>query len=320
MIKIYALKKKFNNIEVLKGIDLNIEKGKIFGIIGKSGAGKSTLLRCINGLEKYDYGYLEVNGIQINTLNNKELRVFRKDIGMIFQHFSLITRASVYDNIAFPMKCWHWNKKEMDDRIRYLIDIVGMYDKINNLARDLSGGQKQRVAIARALSMNPKILLSDEATSALDPKNSDSIMELLNNINKSMGITIVLVTHQMNVVKSICDDIAVIEDGIIKDKGKVEDIFIDEPNSLINLLGENKVLVPDSGKNVEIMYINNDDTKNIIERLIKKYDVDIINFAMEDYKNCIMSKVIVNISNNNVKRLEEYIKSIGIKHYKILGE
>ncbi|MEI0604396.1 ATP-binding cassette domain-containing protein [Brachyspira alvinipulli] len=320
MIKISALKKKFNNIEVLKGIDLNIEKGKIFGIIGKSGAGKSTLLRCINGLEKYDYGYLEVNGIQINTLNNKELRVFRKDIGMIFQHFSLITRASVYDNIAFPMKCWHWNKKEMDDRIRYLIDIVGMYDKINNLARDLSGGQKQRVAIARALSMNPKILLSDEATSALDPKNSDSIMELLNNINKSMGITIVLVTHQMNVVKSICDDIAVIEDGIIKDKGKVEDIFIDEPNSLINLLGENKVLVPDSGKNVEIMYINNDDTKNIIERLIKKYDVDIINFAMEDYKNCIMSKVIVNISNNNVKRLEEYIKSIGIKHYKILGE
>ena len=320
MIKISALKKKFNNIEVLKGIDLNIEKGKIFGIIGKSGAGKSTLLRCINGLEKYDYGYLEVNGIQINTLNNKELRVFRKDIGMIFQHFSLITRASVYDNIAFPMKCWHWNKKEMDDRIRYLIDIVGMYDKINNLARDLSGGQKQRVAIARALSMNPKILLSDEATSALDPKNSDSIMELLNNINKSMGITIVLVTHQMNVVKSICDDIAVIEDGIIKYKGKVEDIFIDEPNSLINLLGENKVLVPDSGKNVEIMYINNDDTKNIIERLIKKYDVDIINFAMEDYKNCIMSKVIVNISNNNVKRLEEYIKSIGIKHYKILGE
>ncbi|WP_028331121.1 methionine ABC transporter ATP-binding protein [Brachyspira alvinipulli] len=320
MIKISALKKNYNNIEILKGIDLNIEKGKIFGIIGRSGAGKSTLLRCINGLEKYDYGYLEVNGVQINTLNNKELRVFRKDIGMIFQHFSLITRASVYDNIAFPMKCWHWNKKEMDDRIRYLIDIVGMYDKINNLARDLSGGQKQRVAIARALSMNPKILLSDEATSALDPKNSDSIMELLNNINKSMGITIVLVTHQMNVVKSICDDIAIIEDGIIKDTGKVEDIFIDEPNSLINLLGENKVLLPNSGKNIEIMYVNNDNTKNIIERLIKKYDVDIINFAMEDYKNCIISKVIINISNHNIKKLEEYIKSIGIKHYKILGE
>lgn len=320
MIKISSLKKNYNNIEILKGIDLTIERGKIFGIIGRSGAGKSTLLRCINGLEKYDSGYLEVNGVQINTLNNKSLRVFRKDIGMIFQHFSLITRASVYDNIAFPMKCWHWNKKEMDERIRYLIDIVGMYEKINNLARDLSGGQKQRVAIARALSMNPKILLSDEATSALDPKNSDSIMELLNNINKSMGITIVLVTHQMNVVKSICDDIAIIEDGIIKDTGKVEDIFIDEPNSLINLLGENKVLVPDSGKNVEIMYINNDDTKDIIERLIKKYNVNIINFAMEDYKNCIMSKVIINISNNNIKKLEEYIKSIGIKHYKILGE
>ena len=258
MIKIAALKKQYNSTEILKGIDLDIDKGKIFGIIGRSGAGKSTLLRCINGLEKYDSGYLEVNGIDIKKLNEKELRMFRRDVGMIFQHFSLITRASVYDNIAFPMQCWHYNKKEIDERVRYLIDVVGMYEKMNNLARDLSGGQKQRVAIARALSMNPKILLSDEATSALDPKNSESIMELLNNINKSMGITVVLVTHQMNVVKAICDDMAIIEDGIVKDKGIVEEIFINQPASLINILGDNKILLPSSGKNIEIMYKKDD--------------------------------------------------------------
>ena len=278
MIKIAALKKQYNSTEILKGIDLDIDKGKIFGIIGRSGAGKSTLLRCINGLEKYDSGYLEVNGIDIKKLNEKELRMFRRDVGMIFQHFSLITRASVYDNIAFPMQCWHYNKKEIDERVRYLIDVVGMYEKMNNLARDLSGGQKQRVAIARALSMNPKILLSDEATSALDPKNSESIMELLNNINKSMGITVVLVTHQMNVVKAICDDMAIIEDGIVKDKGIVEEIFI-------------------------------------------KFNVNIIDFIMEDYKNCIIGKVIINVINNNdLKKVEEYLKSINIENYKVLGE
>ncbi|WP_304332004.1 methionine ABC transporter ATP-binding protein [Brachyspira innocens] len=320
MIKIAALKKQYNRTEILKGIDLDIDKGKIFGIIGRSGAGKSTLLRCINGLEKYDSGYLEVNGIDIKKLNEKELRMFRRDVGMIFQHFSLITRASVYDNIAFPMQCWHYNKKEIDERVRYLIDVVGMYEKMNNLARDLSGGQKQRVAIARALSMNPKILLSDEATSALDPKNSESIMELLNNINKSMGITVVLVTHQMNVVKAICDDMAIIEDGIVKDKGIVEEIFINQPASLINILGDNKILLPSSGKNIEIMY-KKDDSNNVIEKLIRKFNVNIIDFIMEDYKNCIIGKVIINVINNNdLKKVEEYLKSINIENYKVLGE
>ncbi|WP_304353501.1 methionine ABC transporter ATP-binding protein [Brachyspira innocens] len=320
MIKIAALKKQYNSTEILKGIDLDIDKGKIFGIIGRSGAGKSTLLRCINGLEKYDSGYLEVNGIDIKKLNEKELRMFRRDVGMIFQHFSLITRASVYDNIAFPMQCWHYNKKEIDERVRYLIDVVGMYEKMNNLARDLSGGQKQRVAIARALSMNPKILLSDEATSALDPKNSESIMELLNNINKSMGITVVLVTHQMNVVKAICDDMAIIEDGIVKDKGIVEEIFINQPASLINILGDNKILLPSSGKNIEIMY-KKDDSNNVIEKLIRKFNVNIIDFIMEDYKNCIIGKVIINVINNNdLKKVEEYLKSINIENYKVLGE
>lgn len=320
MIKIAALKKQYNSTEILKGIDLDIDKGKIFGIIGRSGAGKSTLLRCINGLEKYDSGYLEVNGIDIKKLNEKELRMFRRDVGMIFQHFSLITRASVYDNIAFPMQCWHYNKKEIDERVRYLIDVVGMYEKMNNLARDLSGGQKQRVAIARALSMNPKILLSDEATSALDPKHSESIMELLNNINKSMGITVVLVTHQMNVVKAICDDMAIIEDGIVKDKGIVEEIFINQPASLINILGDNKILLPSSGKNIEIMY-KKDDSNNVIEKLIRKFNVNIIDFIMEDYKNCIIGKVIINVINNNdLKKVEEYLKSINIENYKVLGE
>ena len=168
--------------------------------------------------------------------------------------------------------------------------------------------------------MNPKILLSDEATSALDPKNSEAIMELLNDINKSMGITIVLVTHQMNVVKSICDNMAIIEAGLIKDSGVVEEIFINQPKSLINILGDNKILLPNSGKNIEIMY-KKDDSNNIIEKLIKKFNVNIINFVMEDYKNCIIGKVLININNkNDVKKVEEYLKSINIESYKILGE
>lgn len=187
-------------------------------------------------------------------------------------------------------------------------------------SRALSGGQKQRVAIARALSMNPNILLSDEATSALDPKNSEAIMELLNDINKSMGITIVLVTHQMNVVKSICDNMAIIEDGLIKDSGAVEEIFINQPQSLVNILGDNKILLPKSGKNIEIIY-KKDESNTIIEKLIRKFNVNIIDFVMEDYKNCIIGKVLINIINDNdVKKVEEYLKSINIENYKILGE
>lgn len=317
MINIKNLKKSYNNLEILKGIDLNIEKGSIFGIIGRSGAGKSTLLRCLNGLEKYDSGLLEVDGTDIRTLNEKELRLFRKDIGMIFQQFSLITRDTVYDNIAFPMRCWKFTKKQIDERVKYLINVVGISDKIYSLARELSGGQKQRVAIARALSMNPKILLSDEATSALDPKNSEAIIELLNDINKSMGITIVLVTHQMDILKSICDDMAIIENGIIEDSGKVEDMFLYNPNSLLNLLGNQNILLPDTGINLEIKY-KSKEKNNFIEELIKEFNVSIVNMKIDNYKNNTIYDAIINVEEDNLNNIYRYLKISGIEYYKII--
>ena len=318
MINIKNLKKSYNNLEILNGIDLNVEKGSIFGIIGRSGAGKSTLLRCLNGLEKYDSGLLEINGIDIRTLNEKQLRLFRKDIGMIFQQFSLITRDTVYDNIAFPMRCWKFTKKQIDERVKYLINVVGISDKIYSLARELSGGQKQRVAIARALSMNPKILLSDEATSALDPKNSEAIIELLNDINKSMGITIVLVTHQMDILKSICDNIAIMENGIIKDSGKVEDIFLYNPSSLLNLLGNQNILLPNIGLNLEIKY-KSKEKNNFIEKLIKEFDINIINMKIDNYKNNIIYDAIINVKEDNLKNIYKYLKISGIEYYKTIG-
>lgn len=317
MINIKNLKKSYNNLEILKGVDLNIEKGSIFGIIGRSGAGKSTLLRCLNGLEKYDSGLLEVDGTDIRTLNEKELRLFRKDIGMIFQQFSLITRDTVYDNIAFPMRCWKFNKKQIDERVKYLINVVGISDKIYSLARELSGGQKQRVAIARALSMNPKILLSDEATSALDPKNSEAIIELLNDINKSMGITIVLVTHQMDILKSICDDMAIIENGIIEDSGKVEDMFLYNPNSLLNLLGNQNILLPDMGINLEIKY-KSKEKNNFIEELIKEFNVSIVNMKIDNYKNNTIYDATINVEEDNLNNIYRYLKISGIEYYKII--
>lgn len=318
MINIKNLKKSYNNLEILNGIDLNVEKGSIFGIIGRSGVGKSTLLRCLNGLEKYDSGLLEINGIDIRTLNEKQLRLFRKDIGMIFQQFSLITRDTVYDNIAFPMRCWKFTKKQIDERVKYLINVVGISDKIYSLARELSGGQKQRVAIARALSMNPKILLSDEATSALDPKNSEAIIELLNNINKSMGITIVLVTHQMDILKSICDDMAIIENGIIKDNGKVEDIFLYNPSSLSNLLGNQNILLPKIGINLEIKY-KSKEKNNFIEKLIKEFDVSMVNIKIDNYKNNTIYDAIINVEEDNLNNIYKYLKISGIEYYKMIG-
>ncbi|WP_235601262.1 methionine ABC transporter ATP-binding protein [Tissierella sp. P1] len=216
MIEIKNLRKFYGNLEVLKGIDLQIEEGKIFGLVGRSGTGKSTLLRCINGLEKYNEGSLYVGDIDVKNLSEKELRSFRKDVGMIFQHFSLLERLTVYENIALPLRCWNYDKSFIDKRVRELLEVIDIPDKINSKPRELSGGQKQRVAIARALAMEPKILLCDEATSALDPKSTKSIISLLNKINKDLGITMVIVTHEMHVLRSICEEIAIIEDGRIE--------------------------------------------------------------------------------------------------------
>ncbi|MDY4253392.1 ATP-binding cassette domain-containing protein, partial [Clostridium sp.] len=197
MIEIKNVNKYFGENQVLTDVSVDIEQGEIFGIIGHSGAGKSTLLRCINRLETFDTGSIVVDGNNVGNLNEKELRDLRKNLGMIFQHFSLLERKTVFENVALPMECFGFPKDEIKRRVEELLDLVGILDKKDDKPRNLSGGQKQRVAIARALTMSPSVLLCDEATSALDPKTTNSILSLLQEINEKLGITIVMVTHQM---------------------------------------------------------------------------------------------------------------------------
>lgn len=214
MISIRNVSKNFGSLKVLEDISMEIGQGDIFGIIGQSGAGKSTLLRCINGLESYDQGSIEVDGKEIASLSKKELRATQKEMGMIFQNFNLLDRLDVYDNIALPLQFWKQKKNSPENKARIgeLLELVGLEDKIHSYPRQLSGGQKQRVAIARALVLDPKILLCDEATSALDPRITKDILSLLLKINRELKLTIVVVTHQMEVVKQICNQVAFIKD------------------------------------------------------------------------------------------------------------
>lgn len=213
------------HVQALKGISLTINDGEIFGIIGKSGAGKSTLVRCINMLEKPTSGKVIIDDKELTAMSDSQLRAERKNIGMIFQHFNLLSSRTVFDNIAFPLELIGASKEVIASKVESLLELVGLTDRQYNYPSQLSGGQKQRVGIARALASDPKILLCDEATSALDPQTTQSIMELLKDINKRLGITIVIITHEMAVIKAICDRVAVIEGGVIKEQGRVIDIF-----------------------------------------------------------------------------------------------
>lgn len=213
------------HVQALKGISLTIHDGEIFGIIGKSGAGKSTLVRCINMLEKPTTGKVIIDDKELTAMSDSQLRAERKNIGMIFQHFNLLSSRTVFDNIAFPLELAGASKEVIRSKVDSLLELVGLTDRQFNYPSQLSGGQKQRVGIARALASNPKILLCDEATSALDPQTTKSILELLKDINKRLGITIVIITHEMAVIKEICDRVAVIEGGVIKEQGRVIDVF-----------------------------------------------------------------------------------------------
>ncbi|MBP1745305.1 MAG: methionine transporter ATP-binding protein, partial [Firmicutes bacterium] len=200
MIQIRNLDKSFDGTQVLKDISIDIEAGDIYGIIGLSGAGKSTLLRCINGLEGYDSGSVSVMDMEVGGLDREGIRQLRRNLGMIFQNFNLLGRKDVFENIALPLELWGFDKDAVSGRVHELLKLVGLQDKIHEKPKNLSGGQKQRVAIARALALQPKVLLCDEATSALDPRTTKSILDLLKEINGKLGLTIVIITHQMEVV------------------------------------------------------------------------------------------------------------------------
>ncbi|MCL1664412.1 MAG: ATP-binding cassette domain-containing protein [Flavobacteriaceae bacterium] len=237
MIKIKNISKTFQNkkkhFKALDNISLEVEQGDITGIIGFSGAGKSTLIRCINLLEKPDEGEVIVNGINLLKLSSKQLAEQRKKIGMIFQHFNLLSSRTVFDNVALPLELDHVSKTEINRKVNELLKIVGLEDKANDYPKSLSGGQKQRVAIARALANDPFLLLCDEATSSLDPATTQSILQLLQDINKRLGITILLITHEMEVIKSICNHVAVIDKGKLVTKGTLDEIISDKEHPII---------------------------------------------------------------------------------------
>jgi len=276
-------------IVALDDVSLYVEKGEIFGIIGLSGAGKSTLIRCINMLEKPTKGSVVIDGIEITALEPRELRSARQKIGMIFQHFNLLSSRNVFDNVIFPLEIAGVPRKNASKRVEELLDLVGLTDRANSYPSQLSGGQKQRVGIARALANSPKLLLSDEATSALDPQTTRSILDLLKDINRRFNLTILLITHDMNVIKETCDRVAVIDDSRIVEVGRVIDIFSNPQTATSRSFISNVINreIPDQllqrpadqtsdiiKRVIRVSFIGESAGKPLISSMIKKFDVD----------------------------------------------
>lgn len=335
-IKIKNLVKKYqinNGKELLavNNVNLDIEQGDIYGIMGLSGAGKSTLIRLLNRLEEPTSGEIlvkqEIVDKKDNTVtgyedknilkfNMKMLREYRKKTGMIFQHFNLLNSRNVAENVAFPLEISKWKKKDIEKRVDELLEIVGLSDKKLNYPEQLSGGQKQRVAIARALANNPKILLSDEATSALDPRTTNSILKLLKDINKKFGITIILITHQMEVIKKICNKTAIMSDGQIIEKGETKEIFLNPKTDLAKeFVGnisheefrteeEKKHREENNGKlRLRLKYNEDQVNESYITKIIRKYDVEvnILSGFIDKVGDVIVGNLLIEISASEEK-------------------
>lgn len=290
---------KDGTVEALKNVNLSIESGDIYGIIGMSGAGKSTLVRCINFLEVPTKGRVLINGKSLGDYTSRELRKQREDIGMIFQHFNLLMQKNVLENICFPLYIQGKSKKDARKRAKELLDIVGLGDRTGAFPAQLSGGQKQRVAIARALASDPKILLCDEATSALDPQTTSSILALLKDINQRFNITIVIITHQMSVVREICSHVAIVKGGEVAEQGTVEDIFTHPKTAVARELLKNDVgddgeekrgtaaggkEIIKSGEKIRIVFSENSAFEPVIANLILNFN-EPVNILKADTKN-----------------------------------
>lgn len=314
MIELRDVTKQFqtkqHTVTALDKVSLKIEKGDIFGIIGYSGAGKSTLLRMVNGLEKPNEGDVIVAGKRIKDLTENELNQLRKKIGMVFQQFSLLETRTVFQNIALPLVLLRKNKSDIAQRVEELLDFVDLKDKKDVPVNKLSGGQKQRVGIARALATNPEILLCDEATSALDPKTTQSILKLLKKINQNFGITILLITHEMEVVKEICNKMAVMEHGEIVEQGSVVDLFTSPKNDLT--------------RSFIHTIVNHNVPRSILKRLDQRYPIYRLTFLGENSEQDLLSrinkeyKVSARILSASVNEVGETV--LGILFIQIEGE
>lgn len=313
MIKIENLKKFYGATQIIDGVSLTVEKGEIFAIVGHSGAGKSTLLRCINGLEDYQGGSLKVFDKEISALKDKELRELRRDVGMIFQHFALMARKTAFENVATPLKFWGYSDGDIKKRVSELLELVGLANKATSYPGELSGGQKQRVAIARALALSPKILLSDEATSALDPNTTNSILELLKQINQTLNISVVLVTHEMEVVKSIARRAVLLESGKIIGSGTIEELFLKPDEKMKEFLGEDEIL-PSEGVNIRLFFPKEVAQNSVITHMARTLNIDfnIVWGKLEKLNENVLGSLVINVDPKDEARVTEYIKQSGV--------
>ena len=313
MIKIENLTKFYGDTQILFDVNLEVKKGEIFAIVGHSGAGKSTLLRCINGLESYQGGSLKVFDQEIKNLDETQQRHLRRDVGMIFQHFALMARKNVFENVATPLKFWGYKSDETQKRVRELLNLVGLESKAKSYPSELSGGQKQRVAIARALALNPKILLSDEATSALDPNTTNQILELLEKINKELDISVVIVTHEMEVVKSIAKRAILLEGGKIIGSGSIEELFLKPDEKMKEFLGEVEIL-PSTGTNIRLFFPKEVAQNSVITHMARSLNIDfnIVWGKLEKLNDNVLGSLVINIDEKDKENVLAYIKQSGV--------
>ena len=287
LIDIIGLTKTYGGgdkaVAALRGVDLTVEAGEIYGVIGLSGAGKSTLIRCLNRLETPTTGRVIVDGRDLTAMSEAELRLARREMGMIFQHFNLLSSRTVADNVAFPMEIAGRPKQEVAPRVAELLDLVGLADKARAYPAQLSGGQKQRVGIARALANHPKILLCDEATSALDPQTTRSILALIQSVKEQLGLTVVLITHEMRVITEICDRVAVMEDGLVVEMGPVVEVFSRPKHPTTKSFVESVISSEDSSREwgyeprgvlVRILFIGQPAGEPVISSLVRRFKVE----------------------------------------------
>ena len=333
-IEIRDLTKRFqvkeHTVTALDHINLSVEKGDIFGIIGMSGAGKSTLVRSINYLEQPTEGQVLIDGVDLATLNDKELRKKRSEIGMIFQGFNLLEQKNVLDNICFPLEIAGKKKKEAVQRARELLKTVNLEEKEKAYPSQLSGGQKQRVAIARALATNSKILLCDEATSALDPQTTESILQLLKEINEKYGITIVIITHQMSVVTRVCRKVAIIDNGVLAEAGDVDKVFEDpKSDAAKELILEKKaeyLPVEDlkADRKIRIVFQDNSSYEPLVANLILNFGKP-VNILKADTKNVggkARGEMILGLPEGEdiQNKMIEWIKERGLSVSEVRGD
>lgn len=338
MIELENVSKEFKSksgiVKAVNQVNIKVNKGEIHGVIGYSGAGKSTLIRCVNLLEQPTEGKVFINGVELTSLPLPKLRETRNKIGMIFQGFNLLKTATVYDNIAIPLKLLGYNKAQVKKRVDQYLEIVGLTDKHTNYPNQLSGGQKQRVAIARALAQEPEVLLSDEATSALDPETTDSILDLLLKINRELGITILLITHEMNVIQKICDHVYVMENGEIVEQNTAINLFtkpthpttkkflntISQRNLSTSLISQLNV----TGAVTRLTFVGDSTGKPLLAEVSQKFNVqpNILTANIIELKNGIVGNIVVHLigDKDQVRNAIHYLDSQGVATEELEGQ